>query len=165
MKKVICYCVICLASFSLFGCEGDTSSNEQSESEIQTSDTTSIVETTEESVTTETEETTIPAIQATETEYIIPEPSKEYVETYYIYAEKGAVITKMDSKTGEFSWKGKCESCGTVSNSEHVGERLTLSVSKKNTSFVCSNSKCDLWGKGQPVVIGCDVTGEWIEVN
>lgn len=165
MKKVIYICLICLASFPLCCCGGGDSSIEQSENEKQATDITSIVETTEETVNAETDETTIPAIEVTETKYISTEPSIEYVETYYIYAEKGAVITKTNSATGEFRWKGKCESCGNVNNSENGGSRLTTSISKFNTSYVCSNSKCDLWGKGQPVVIGCDVTGEWIEVH
>ncbi|MBQ6039368.1 MAG: hypothetical protein IJL32_01110 [Oscillospiraceae bacterium] len=167
MKKVIYICLLCVATLSLCSCEGGSSSEAQSESTTQ-SESTNLVESTEKTGAVITDSTTVPMTSdiVAETEAnVIPEPEKEYVETYYIYAEKGAVITKMDSKTGEFSWKGKCESCGTVSNTEHVGERLTLSVSKKTTSFVCSNSKCDLWGKGQPVVIGCDVTGEWVEVN
>lgn len=167
MKKVIYICLLCVATLSLYSCEGGSSSEAQSESTTQ-SESTNLAESTEKTEAVVTDSTTVSMTSAivAETEAnVIPEPEKEYVETYYIYAEKGAVITKMDSKTGEFSWKGKCESCGTVSNTENGGSRLTTNGSSKNTSFVCQNQKCDLWGKGQPVVIGCDVTGEWIEVN
>ena len=38
----------------------------------------------------------------------------KYVQTYFIYAERGAVVTWFDPKTGEFKYKRKCEICGKV---------------------------------------------------
>ena len=36
----------------------------------------------------------------------------EYVKTYSVYAEQGAVVTWSDPKTGQFRYKDKCETCG-----------------------------------------------------
>lgn len=35
----------------------------------------------------------------------------EYVKTYSVYAEQGAVVTWSDPKTGQFRYKDKCETC------------------------------------------------------
>ena len=43
----------------------------------------------------------------------------EYVKTYSVYAEQGAVVTWYDSQTGQFRYKDKCETCGQVASSEH----------------------------------------------
>ena len=43
----------------------------------------------------------------------------EYVTTYSVYAEQGAVVTWYDSQTGQFRYKDKCETCGQVASSEH----------------------------------------------
>ena len=88
---------------------------------------------------------------------------QEFVETYLIYAEKGAVVTWFDINTGEFSYKGKCELCGTMQNGETSGQRLGNGGSL-NAGYVCTNSNCSMWGKSQPAVIKCSVTGEWVEV-
>lgn len=43
----------------------------------------------------------------------------EYVKTYSVYAEQGAVVTWSDPKTGQFRYKDKCETCGQVASGEH----------------------------------------------
>ncbi len=88
----------------------------------------------------------------------------EYVETYYIYAEQGAVITWFDPQTGEYSYKEKCETCGWTSGGEHMGGRLGPQASF-TSSFSCKNSNCSMWGSSQPVKIGCEVSGEWRDVE
>ena len=88
----------------------------------------------------------------------------EYVKTYSVYAEQGAVVTWFDSKTGEFKYKWKCETCGETQNGETSGNRVGEG-SKLNAGFVCTNSKCSMWGKSQRAIVGCDVSGEWVEVN
>ena len=94
---------------------------------------------------------------------IVQKTHTEYVETYFIYAEQGAVVTWFDSKTGEFSYKGKCETCGETESGTHNGLRVGINTTY-NGSYCCQNAKCSNWGKSQPVKIGCKVTGEWIEV-
>lgn len=89
---------------------------------------------------------------------------QEYVETYFIYAESGAVVTWFDSQTGEFRYKWKCETCGTTQNGETSGHRLTASGSSLDSGFTCTNPNCEMWGKSQRAVIKCNVTGEWVEV-
>ncbi len=88
----------------------------------------------------------------------------EYIETYFVYAEQGAVVTWFDSKTGKFSYKAKCETCGKTESGTHNGlkggHRTTYT-----SSYSCQNAQCSKWGKSQPVKIGCKVTGEWIEVD
>ena len=88
---------------------------------------------------------------------------QEYVETYFIYAEQGAVVTWFDSQTGEFSYKEKCEQCGWVSGNEHFGQKLGPR-SSFTASFTCGNSNCSMWGQGQPLKISCDANGEWVNV-
>ncbi len=88
----------------------------------------------------------------------------EYVETYFIFAEQGAVVTWYDSQTGEYKYKCKCEECGHVSSSEHTNHRLTVQGASYNSSYVCENSDCIMWGKSQPVKISCNVSGEWVDV-
>ena len=92
------------------------------------------------------------------------EAHEEYVETYYIYAETGAVVTWYDSQTGEYKYKCKCEECGHISSSEHTNHRLTVQGASYNSSYVCENSDCIMWGKSQPVKISCNVSGEWVDV-
>lgn len=84
----------------------------------------------------------------------------EYVETYYVSAEKGAVITWQDPKTGEYSYKGKCEYCGETENSNHTNHRSNLL-----SNYCCINSKCSMWGKGQPVRITVRSEGTYVEVE
>ena len=88
----------------------------------------------------------------------------EYVKTYFVYAEQGAEVTWFDSKTGEFKYKWKCETCGETQNGETSGNRVGEG-SKLNAGFVCTNSKCSMWGKSQRAIVGCNVSGEWVEVN
>lgn len=92
------------------------------------------------------------------------QPHQEYVETYFIYAESGAVVTWFDSQTGEFRYKWKCESCGTTQNGETSGNRLTSNGASSNDGFTCTNPNCAMWGKSQRAVIKCNVTGEWADV-
>jgi hypothetical protein len=89
---------------------------------------------------------------------------QEYVETYFIYAESGAVVTWFDSQTGEFNYKWKCESCGTTQGGETTGNRLTSNGASSNSGFVCTNSNCAMWGKSQRAIIKCNVTGEWADI-
>lgn len=100
----------------------------------------------------------------TPTETTARQPHQEYVETYFIYAESGAVVTWFDSLTGEFTYKWKCESCGTTQGGETSGHRLTASGSSLDSGFTCTNSNCEMWGKSQRAVIKCNVTGEWADV-
>lgn len=89
----------------------------------------------------------------------------EYVETYSIYAEQGAVVTWYDSETGKYKYKGKCETCGKTESSEHTGLKMTTNGSKYTSTYNCSNSKCDMFGKSQKVIITCKAEGAWIEVK
>lgn len=88
---------------------------------------------------------------------------QEYVETYYIYAEQGAVVTWFDSQTGEFNYKEKCESCGWTSGGEHTGGSLGPRASY-TSSFTCQNHDCIMWGSPQPLRISCNVSSEWVDV-
>ena len=88
----------------------------------------------------------------------------EYVETYFVFAEQGAVVTWFDPQTGEYKYKCKCEECGQVSSSEHTNHRLTVQGASYTSSFTCENSDCIMWGKSQPVKISCNVSGEWVDV-
>lgn len=89
----------------------------------------------------------------------------EYVKTYSVYAEQGAVVTWFDSKTGQFRYKDKCETCGQVASGEHSGGLFVVDGSSHNAGFTCSNSKCSMWGKSQRAIISCSASGEWIEVD
>lgn len=89
----------------------------------------------------------------------------EYVKTYSVYAEQGAVVTWFDSKTGQFRYKDKCETCGQVASGEHSGGLFVGDGSSYNAGFTCTNSKCSMWGKSQRAIIGCSASGEWIEVE
>lgn len=92
------------------------------------------------------------------------QPHQEYVETYYIYAELGAVVTWFDSQTGEFRYKWKCESCGTTQGGETSGHRLTASGSSLDSGYTCTNPNCVMWGKSQRSIIKCNVEGKWVDV-
>lgn len=89
----------------------------------------------------------------------------EYVKTYSVYAEQGAVVTWFDPKTGQFRYKDKCETCGQVASGEHGGGLFVGDGSSYNAGFTCTNSKCNMWGKSQRAIIGCSTSGEWIEVE
>ena len=89
----------------------------------------------------------------------------EYVKTYSVYAEQGAVVTWFDSKTGQFRYKDKCETCGKVASGEHSGGLFVGEGSSYNAGFTCTNSKCSMWGKSQRAIIGCSASGEWIEAD
>lgn len=89
---------------------------------------------------------------------------QEYVETYFIYAEEGAVVTWFDTNTGEFRYKWKCEFCGTTQNGETSGNSLKVNGQSLDSGFVCTNSGCSMWGKSQSSIIKCNVNGEWVEV-
>ena len=89
----------------------------------------------------------------------------EYVKTYSVYAEQGAVVTWSDPKTGQFRYKDKCETCGRVASGEHGGGLFVGEGSSYNGGFNCINSKCSMWGKPQRAIIGCSVSVEWIEVE
>ena len=89
----------------------------------------------------------------------------EYVKTYTVYAEQGAVVTWFDSQTGQFKYKDKCETCGQVASGEHGGSLFVGEGFSYNAGFTCTNSNCSMWGKSQRAIIGCSVSGEWVEVN
>ena len=89
----------------------------------------------------------------------------EYVKTYSVYAEQGAVVTWSDPKTGQFRYKDKCETCGQVASGEHSGGLFVGEGSSYNAGFTCTNSKCSMWGKSQRAIISCSASGEWIEVE
>lgn len=89
----------------------------------------------------------------------------EYVKTYSVYAEQGAVVTWFDPKTGQFRYKDKCETCGQVASGEHSGGLFVGDGSSYNAGFTCTNSKCSMWGKSQRAIISCSTSGEWIEVD
>lgn len=106
-----------------------------------------------------------------ETEQSVSQPQsteqkthQEFVETYFIYAEEGAVVTWFDIQTGEFRYKWKCEFCGTTQNGETSGHSLTVNGQSLNSGFGCTNSGCSMWGKSQSSIIKCNVNGEWVEV-
>ncbi len=124
------------------------------------------VPTSQENGNTESPATEMQQTQPTEspTETTARQPHQEYVETYFIYAESGAVVTWFDSQTGEFRYKWKCETCGTTQNGETSGNRLTANGSSLDTGFTCTNPNCVMWGKSQRAVIKCNVTGEWADV-
>ena len=90
-----------------------------------------------------------------------PEYNEEYVETYYISALEGAVITWQDNSTGEYEFVSKCPDCGRTGSSTTRG---TLKSGSTNYGFSCTNSKCPLWGKSQQIKIGVDVKGDWVKV-
>lgn len=89
----------------------------------------------------------------------------EYVKTYSVYAEQGAVVTWFDPKTGQFRYKDKCETCGQVASGEHSGGLFVGEGSSYNAGFTCTNSNCSMWGKPQRAIISCSTSGEWIEVD
>ena len=89
----------------------------------------------------------------------------EYVKTYSVYAEQGAVVTWSDPKTGQFRYKDKCETCGQVASGEHSGGLFVGEGSSYNAGFTCTNSNCSMWGKSQRAIISCSASGEWIEVD
>lgn len=89
----------------------------------------------------------------------------EYVKTYSVYAEQGAVVTWFDPKTGQFRYKDKCETCGQVAGGEHSGGLFVGEGSSYNAGFTCTNSKCSMWGKSQRAIISCSTSGEWVEVE
>ena len=89
----------------------------------------------------------------------------EYVKTYSVYAEQGAVVTWSDPKTGQFRYKDKCETCGQVASGEHSGGLFVGEGSYYNAGFTCTNSNCSMWGKSQRAIISCSTSGEWIEVD
>ena len=65
---------------------------------------------------------------------------------YNVWAESGAIITKQDSNTGQYSYKLKCDSCGAVSPSTITAHRTSVL-----TAFTCD--KC---GHHQEVLIHVD---------
>lgn len=88
-------------------------------------------------------------------------PQHEYITTYHMYAKRGAVVTDYDSTTGSFTYIGKCEMCGETDGMvNNMGATYGGSIS---ASFVCKNPNCSMKGKSQPVEIGCETSGEWVE--
>jgi hypothetical protein len=151
MKNIIPFLIALTLLVSLCSCTGtgekeSPASNQNSQTELPVTDA---------------QQTQSPEIS---TETTARQSHQEYVETYFIYAESGAVVTWFDSQTGEFKYKWKCETCGTTQNGETSGHRLTASGSSLDSGFVCTNPNCAMWGKSQRAIIKCNVTGEWVEV-
>ena len=92
--------------------------------------------------------------------YVFSFPER-YITTYHMYAKRGAVVTDYDSTTGSFTYIGKCEMCGETDGMvNNMGPTYGGSIS---ASFVCKNPNCSMKGKSQPVEIGCETSGEWVE--
>ena len=87
----------------------------------------------------------------------------EYVYTYFVSAEQGAVVTWFDSKTGDFRFKTKCETCGKVGNIET--SKSKIGNGSYNHGFTCINSQCSMWGKGQRAIVSGTMEVESIEVS
>ena len=151
MKRIITFVIVLTLLFTFCSCAGN------GEKETPTS---------QENGNTELPATGMQQTQPSETpsETTEKQPHQEYVETYFIYAESGAVVTWFDSQTGEYNYKWKCESCGTTQGGETSGHRLTASGSSLDSGFTCTNPNCAMWGKSQRSIIKCSVTGEWVEV-
>ena len=151
MKRVITFVIALTLLFAFCSCAGT------GEKEAPTS---------RENGNTESAVTEMQQTQPTESpaETTARQSHQEYVESYFIYAESGAVVTWFDSQTGEFTYKWKCESCGTTQGGETSGHRLTASGSSLDSGFSCTNPNCAMWGKPQRSIIKCSVTGEWVEV-
>ena len=143
--------VLLVTAFSGCGTKEGTSTNNKEESTSVISSEASEIKENEESIS-----TTKPATEN--------KTHSEYVKTYSVYAEQGAVVTWFDSKTGEYSYKGKCEKCGKTESGTHNGLRGGYNTTY-SASYTCQNTQCSEWGKSQIVKIGCKVTGEWIEVD
>ena len=148
MKKLLIAILLVAFVLSLSACGNDDVKKDDALPNASSSQTTEVDDK-------ESSDTTNKSDQQTHT---------EYVKTYFVYAEQGAVVTWFDSKTGEFKYKWKCETCGETQNGETSGHRVGEG-SKLNAGFVCTNSKCSMWGKSQRAIVGCDVSGEWVEVN
>ena len=151
MKKIIALVIALTLLFSLGSCaktgeKESPASNQNSQTELPLTDA---------------QQTQSPKVS---TETTARQPHQEYVETYFIYAESGAVVTWFDGQTGEFTYKWKCESCGTTQGGETSGHRLTANGSSLDSGFTCTNPNCEMWGKSQRAVIKCNVTGEWADV-
>ncbi|MCH5192140.1 MAG: hypothetical protein J1F23_08265 [Oscillospiraceae bacterium] len=150
MKKLFALIITFALCLSLCAC-GKSKETTPNPTEMGSSDTTDIVFN-------ETEQSTSQQ-QSTEQKM-----HQEYVETYFIYAEEGAVVTWFDVNTGEFRYKWKCEFCGTTQNGETLGHSLTANGQSLNSGFVCTNSDCSMRGKSQSSIIKCNVNGEWVDV-
>ena len=148
MKKLLIAILLAAFVLSLSACGNDDVKKDDALPNTSSSQTTEVDDK-------ESSNTTNKSDQQTHT---------EYVKTYFVYAEQGAVVTWFDSKTGEFKYKWKCETCGETQNGETSGHRAAEG-SKLNAGFVCTNPKCSMWGKSQRAIVGCDVSGEWVEVN
>lgn len=149
MKKLFVLIIAFVLCISLCAC-GKSKESTSNPTETGSSDTT-------DTVFNETE--SAPQPQSTE-----QKTHQEFVETYFIYAEEGAVVTWFDTNTGEFRYKWKCEFCGTTQNGETSGNSLKANGQSLNSGFVCTNSDCSMWGKSQSSIIKCNVNGEWVEV-
>lgn len=151
MKRIITFVIALTLLFAFCSCAGTGEKETLASPEISNTEAQVTVD-----------QQTQPSETPTET--TARQPHQEYVETYFIYAESGAVVTWFDSQTGEFRYKWKCETCGTTQNGETSGKRLTSNGASSNDGFTCTNPNCAIWGKSQRAVIKCNVTGEWADV-
>ena len=150
-KTLFISIALCLMITSLAACTDSTANNDKTESDNSQSqvDVTESITSNDEQQQPTNEQTT----------------HSEYVKTYFVYAEQGAVVTWFDSKTGEFSYQDKCETCGKTANGTHSGGLKLGEGSSYTASYNCQNASCSQWGKPQRVIISCEVTGEWVEVT
>ncbi|MBQ3969430.1 MAG: hypothetical protein II685_02955, partial [Clostridia bacterium] len=151
MRKIITLVIALTLLFSFCSCAGT------GEKETPASQENGTIE----SPVTESPVTEIQQAQPSETmpETTARQSHQEYFETYFIYAESGAVVTWFDSQTGEYNYKWKCESYGTTQGGETVGNRLISNGASSNDGFTCTNPNCAMWGKSQRAIIKCNVTG------
>lgn len=170
MKQTIRFISVMLLAVLLAGCgrkvpqesadqSRETEVSETAETVKETSSSETPAISSSESDTPTVSETTTSAEPTTTTEKTTHE---EYVEHYRVYAEENAEVTWFDSETGEYRFKWKCGSCGTMQSGETMGY---LKSGKLNKGFTCTNSKCSMWGKSQESVIGCEATGEWVIIE
>lgn len=155
MKKFLSFMLsVSVITVCFSGCTGTETDSTENISSVSSNETITneqkiettlykIVESTAEGDESEIVESNDNNKNVTLTDSDVIKPKSEYVETYYIYAEQGAIITKTDSKTGEYKWKGKCESCGNADNTEYIGT-LKHKTAKQTSAFVCKNPECDL---------------------
>lgn len=61
--------------------------------------------------------------------------------TYIRTAIQGCVITNVDPKTGEFSYKGKCETCGNIESTGHTRYDSGGGKSTFHSGYYCPNCK------------------------
>lgn len=157
IKRTILMLFVIVLSFSMVACDSSQETQSDNHNNNQTTNESISSNQGENDVTNDNSKTE----NNTSSE---PKTHTEYVKTYFVYAEEGAVVTWYDPQTGQFRYKDKCETCGKVSGGEHSGGLFVSGSSKYNAGFTCTNSNCSMWGKSQRAIIACSESGEWVEV-